>query len=114
VLDCVFAIDLRAAHSGRFTAHAALCLNAAMSKDETIRTEYTYIKANENDPVSKPVVFIFLSFDRKLKGEECQELAQKYFDTHFKTTLPGEPLIVDLRPAFQKPLSEVTPKFSRG
>ncbi len=32
-----------------------------MSKDESLRTKYTYIKANEKDPMSKPVDFIFLS-----------------------------------------------------
>jgi len=29
-----------------------------------------------------------------------------------KMTPPAAPLIVDLRPAFRKPLSEVTPQFS--
>lgn len=85
-----------------------------MSNAESFRTNYTFIKANEKDPMSKPVDYIFLSFDRNLTGEECEQLAQEYFEIHNKTTLPGEPLIIDLRPAFQRPLSEVTPKFSRG
>ena len=72
-----------------------------MSKDESFSTKYTYIKANEKDPMSKPVDFIFLSFDRNLEGEECEQLAQEYFETHNKMTLPGEPLIVDLRPALR-------------
>jgi hypothetical protein len=83
-----------------------------MSENETKRTKYTYLLAKENDPMSKPVDFIFLSLDRILSGEECEQLAQEYFETHSKMTLPGEPLTVDLRPAFRKPLAEVTPKFS--
>jgi hypothetical protein len=85
-----------------------------MSNAESFRTNYTYIKADEKHMGSKPVDYIFLSLDRNLAGEECEQLAKEYFETHNKMTLPGEPLIVDLRPAFQKPLSEVTPKFSRG
>jgi hypothetical protein len=85
-----------------------------MSNAESFRTNYTHIKADEKLPGSKPVDYIFLSFGRNLTGEECEQLAQEYFETHNKMTLPGQPLIVDLRPAFQKPLSEVTPKFSRG
>ncbi len=85
-----------------------------MGNAESFRTNYTHIKADEKQPGSKPVDYIFLSFDRELTGQECDQLAQEYFETHNKMTLPGEPLIVDLRPAFQKPLSEVTPKFSRG
>ena len=85
-----------------------------MSNAESFSTKYTYIKADEKHPMSKPVDYIFLSLDRKLTGDECDQLAAEYFETHNKMTLPGEPLIVDLRPAFQKPLSEVTPKFSRG
>jgi hypothetical protein len=83
-----------------------------MSKDETFKTNYTYIKAIEKHPASKPVDYVFLSFDRNLEGEECEELAQQYFDTHNKMTLPGKPLIVDLRPSFRKPLADITPKFS--
>jgi len=46
-----------------------------------------------------------------LSGEECHELAEKYFETHKGMTLPGQALRVDLRPAFRKPLADVTPKF---
>ena len=81
-----------------------------MNKDESFTTRYTYLKANEKDPMSKPVDFVFLSLGRNLEGEECEQLAQEYFETHNKMTLPGEPLTVDIRPAFRKPLSEVTPK----
>jgi hypothetical protein len=82
----------------------------AMSKDEIFRRKYTHLKANEKDPVTKPVDFIFLSFDRKPDDEECKELAQKHFETHVETTLPGDPLIVDLRPAFRTPLADVKPE----
>jgi hypothetical protein len=81
-----------------------------MSNDEPFTTNYTYIKADPNDPMSKPVDYVFLSLERNLSGEECEELAQKYFDTHNRTTLPGKPLIVDLRPAFREPLANITPK----
>jgi hypothetical protein len=83
-----------------------------MSNDETKRTKYTYRKANEKDPMSKPVDFIFLSFDRELNGQECEQLSQEYLKTHYKMTLPGNPLTVDLRPAFRKSLPEITPQFS--
>jgi hypothetical protein len=82
----------------------------AMSNEEPFTTNYTYIKADEKDPKSKPVDYVFLSLDRNLSGEECEELAQRYFEIHNKTTLPGKPLIVDVRPAFRQPLTEVTPK----
>jgi hypothetical protein len=52
-----------------------------------------------------------VSLDRNLSGEECHELAEKYFETHKGMTLPGQALRVDLRPAFRKPLADVTPKF---
>src|SRR5260370_853650 len=55
------------------------------------------------------VVFVFL--DRNLSGEECHELAEKYFETHKQMTLPGQVLLVDLRPAYRKPLANVTPQF---
>ena len=83
-----------------------------MSNDETIETKFTYIKANEKHSASKPVDYVFLSYDRKPEAAECEQVAQEYFETHNKMTL-GEPLTVDLRPAFRKPLSEVTPKFFR-
>jgi hypothetical protein len=86
-------------------------LNAAMSKDESFSTNYTYLKANEKDPMSKSVDFIFLSFDRNLEGEECEQLAQEYFETHNKMTLPGQPLIVDLRPAFRNRYRKSLQKF---
>jgi hypothetical protein len=59
----------------------------------------------------KGMDYIFLSLDRELTGEECEELAVKYFEDHRKMTLPGEALIVDLRPAFRKPLADVTPQL---
>jgi hypothetical protein len=81
-----------------------------MSNAEPFSTKYTYIKADEKHPMSKPVDFIFLSLDRNLSGEECEQLAQEYFETHNKMTLPGDPLIVDLRPAFRTPLADVKPE----
>jgi hypothetical protein len=87
-------------------------LNAAMSNDKTFRTNYPYIKANEKHLDSTPVVYIFLSLGREPSGEECEELAQKYFEVHNKMTLLGKPLTVDLRPAFREALANVTPKFS--
>jgi len=73
-----------------------------MSADEPFRTDYELLKG---------VDYIFVSFDRNLSGEECHELAEKYFETHKRMTLPGQVLRVDLRPAFRKPLANVTPKF---
>ena len=73
-----------------------------MSTDEPFRTDYELLKG---------VDYIFVSLDRNLSGEECHELAEKYFETHQGMTLPGQALRVDLRPAFRKPLADVTPKF---
>jgi hypothetical protein len=33
------------------------------------------------------------------------------FEEHKKMTLPGEALIIDVRPAFRKPLADVTPQL---
>jgi len=66
------------------------------------RTDYEFLSG---------VDYIFVSLDRNLSGEECHELAEKYFETHKRTTLPGQMLRVDLRPAFRKPLANLTPKF---
>jgi hypothetical protein len=73
-----------------------------MNTDEPFRTDYEFLKG---------VDYIFVSLDRNLSGEECHELAEKYFETHKGMTLPGQALRVDLRPAFRKPLADVTPKF---
>jgi hypothetical protein len=73
-----------------------------MSTDEPFRTDYELLKG---------VDYIFVSLDRNLSGEECHELAEKYLETHKQMTLPGQMLRVDLRPAFRKPLADVTPKF---
>jgi hypothetical protein len=73
-----------------------------MSTDKTFRTDYEFLKG---------VDYIFVSLDRNLSGEECHELAKKYFETHKGMTLPGQALRVDLRPAFRKRLADVTPKF---
>jgi hypothetical protein len=73
-----------------------------MSGDEPFTTNYTHIPG---------VDYTFASLDRHLTGQECETLAGKYFDEHHRMTLPGQTLFVDLRPAFQKPLVEITPKF---
>ena len=73
-----------------------------MSTDEPFRSDYEFLKG---------VDYIFVSLDRNLSGEACLELAEKYFEAHKRVTLPGHLLRVDLRPAFQKPLADVTPKF---
>jgi hypothetical protein len=73
-----------------------------MSTDEPFRTDYEFLKG---------VDYIFVSLDRNLSGEECHELAEKYFETHKQMTLPGQVLLVDLRLAYGKPLADVTPQF---
>ena len=73
-----------------------------MSTDEPFRTDYEFLKG---------VDYIFVSLDRNLSGEECHELAEKYFETHKQMTLPGQVLLVDLRLAYRKPLTDVTPRF---
>jgi hypothetical protein len=73
-----------------------------MSNDEPFTTNYTHIPGMD---------YTFASLDRNLTGEECETLVVKYFDEHKQMTLPGETLFVDLRPAFRKPLDEITPKF---
>jgi hypothetical protein len=73
-----------------------------MGTDQPFRTDYGFLKG---------VDYIFVSLDRNLSGEECHELAEKYFETHKAMTLPGQALRVDLRPAFWKLLVDVTPKF---
>jgi hypothetical protein len=58
----------------------------------------------------KGVNFIFASFERAVAADECEELCKAYFEKHREIALPGEALWVDLRPAFAKPLRDVTPK----
>jgi hypothetical protein len=82
-------------------------LNAAVNTgddDKTFLTHYSPING---------VDYIFASVDRYLSGDECDQLQQKYFEAHKEMTAPDEWLFVDLRPAFRKPLSDVTPKFRR-
>ena len=73
-----------------------------MSTDEPFRTDYELLKG---------VDYIFVSLDRNLSGEECHELAERYFETHKQMTLPGQVLRLDLRPAFRQPLADIMPKF---
>jgi hypothetical protein len=73
-----------------------------MSADESFRTDYSLMEG---------VDYVFASLERHLSGEECDDLAKKYFETHKQMTLPGQALFVDLRPAFRKPLANVTAQF---
>jgi hypothetical protein len=63
---------------------------------------------------SPGVHYVFMSLRRTVSKEECEALYKKYSETHQKGALPGEALWVDLRPAFQKPLSDVTSIFRLG
>jgi len=82
-------------------------LNAAVNTDDDEKTFLTHYS-----PING-VDYIFASVDRYLSGEECDQLHQKYFDSHRQMTASNEWLFIDLRPAFQQPLSDVTPKFRR-
>jgi hypothetical protein len=74
-----------------------------MSTDEGLLTHYRHIPG---------VDYVFASLDRKLSSEECLALHVKYFESHHKPSVQhGWALFVDLRPAFRKPLDDVTPKF---
>jgi hypothetical protein len=53
------------------------------------------------------VDYVFATLDRKLSHAECLALHEKYFEF----VPDGEVLFVELRPAFRKPLDEVTPRF---
>jgi len=58
------------------------------------------------------VDYVFATLDRKLSYAECLMLHEKYFESPYKAIVPdGEVLFVELRPAFRKPLDEVTPRF---
>ena len=58
------------------------------------------------------VDYVFATLDRKLSDAECLALHEKYFESPYKAIVPaGEVLFVELRPAFRKPLDEVTPRF---
>jgi hypothetical protein len=50
--------------------------------------------------------------DRRMTADSAvvSASAVQYFDEHKNMTLPGEALIVDVRPAFRKPLADVTPQ----
>ena len=82
-------------------------MNAVMStgdEDKTFLTHYSPING---------VDYIFASLDRYLSGDECDQLHQKYFESHKKMTEPDEWLLIDLRPAFRRSLPDATPKFRR-
>jgi hypothetical protein len=54
--------------------------------------------------------FIFKTLGRKLSAEEAQFLCLEYRREYVERIL-GQALEVDLRPAFEKSLDEVEPKF---
>jgi hypothetical protein len=64
------------------------------------------------------VRYIFESLERELSDEECHEALAKYFETHghhgeFHRRLHEDNFVmIDCRPAFRKPLADVTPKLS--
>ena len=61
------------------------------------------------------VRYIFKSLERGLSDEECHEVLAKSFETHghrgeFHRRLRQDNLVmIDCRPAFRKPLADVTP-----
>ncbi len=83
-----------------------LVLNESASEKVIMTTEPLETRAEDGD-----FKFIFKTFGRKLSAEEAQQLCLKYRGEHIKRTL-GHALEVDLRPAFEKPLDEVKPKFN--
>ena len=64
-----------------------------------------------NTPYRKERITYFYRFNREPTAEECHKLAVQYFEEHKKMTLPEEALIVDVRPAFRRPLANVTPEL---
>ena len=64
------------------------------------------------------VRYIFKSLERGLSDEECHEVLAKYFETHghrgeFHRRLRQDNFVmIDCRPAFRKPLADVTPRLS--
>jgi hypothetical protein len=75
-----------------------------MSTDEPFRTDYEPLKG---------VDYIFVSFDRNLSGEECHELAEKYFETHQGMTLPGQALLL-IAPGVSETASLCHARIPRG
>ena len=64
------------------------------------------------------VRYIFKSLERGVSDEECHEVLAKYFETHghrgeFHRRLRQDNFVmIDCRPAFRKPLADVTPRLS--
>lgn len=56
------------------------------------------------------VHFVFATAQRPVAAGEIDDLCTKYFGKHQEVTMYREALFVDLRPAFESPLNEVTPK----
>ena len=74
-----------------------------MNTDEGFLTHYQHFPG---------VDYVFATLDRKLSHAESLALHEKYFESSYKAIVQdGEVLFVELRPAFRKPLDEVTPRF---
>jgi len=105
----------------RASAHSSAChqrsLHALPCTAQVIECHHEHRRRPQNVLTHYPPIdgvdYIFASVDRYLSGDECDQLHQKYFEAHRKMTAPDEWLFVDLRPAFRKPLSDVTPMFRR-
>jgi hypothetical protein len=82
-----------------------------MNTREGLLTHYQHVPAV--DPDKPGVAYVFATLDRKLSLQECLDLHLKYFESHHTPLVPyGQVLFVDLRPAFRKPLNDVTPTFN--
>jgi hypothetical protein len=81
-----------------------------MSTGEGLLTYYQHLPAV--DPDKPGLAYVFATLDKRPSLEECLALHVKYFESHHKPLVPyGQVLFVDLRPAFRKPLADVTPTF---
>ena len=83
-----------------------------MNTDEDFLTHYHHFEGFLTHYHFPGVDYVFATLDRKLSHAECLALHEKYFVSPYKEIVPhGGVLFVELRPAFRKPLDEVTPRF---
>ena len=83
-----------------------------MNTDEDFLTYYQHLEGFLTHYHFPGVDYVFATLDRKLSHAECLALHEKYFESIYKAIVShGEVLFVELRPAFRKPLDEVTPRF---
>jgi hypothetical protein len=81
-----------------------------MNTREGLLTHYQHLPAV--DPDNPGLAYVFATLDRKPSRKECLDLHVKYFESHYTPLVPyGQVLFLDLRPAFRKPLNDVTPTF---